>query len=325
MNLVVKPCRIRQSKVDEKTMASDKTVVVEKIWANLQLEGAGRRVVFFEDVTKAIDECNAIDRKKRSVKNPANFMKDLVRKDNASVNWPASLSKARIGGRQRVGQNRVFEFVDFAPDQVEAFPNPYCPHDEMQAVELQSLSLPLASKALGRKDESWLIQVAVGLFVLEQHLATKSSLPVREVVHLQTGVKLANSEIDGLFRAIVERETGVVEHVLLTCEAKQKGERILEHQIVEQIVAASKSVTASISEDEMAVARVVAVALKAVGDQGELYVAEFEPWTIEEAMADEGDLKDLTLASEGLYKLVPPVPGIGFNRPKAKKKRKLVA
>ena len=36
-------------------MASDKTVVVEEIWARLETEGAGRRVVRFDDVTDAHD------------------------------------------------------------------------------------------------------------------------------------------------------------------------------------------------------------------------------------------------------------------------------
>lgn len=302
-------------------MASDKTVVVERIWQTLLAEGQNRKVVYFEDVTAAIEFCNARDHKKRSVKNPANFMKDLIRKDNASGNWPASLCGIRIGGRQRVGSNRVFEFAPYVNGQTEPFPNRYFPAPDMVPIDLQSLSLPLASKALGRKDESWLIQVAVSLCILEQHFALHSELPVREVVHLQTGVKLANSEIDGLFRAIVEVE-GVRTHILVTCEAKQKGERILEHQIVEQVVAAYKSVKSSVLEEDLEVSRIVPVALKAIGEQGEIYVVEFEPWTPDEAAAPEALLKELKLASEALFRLVPPVPGIGF-QPKRRKKKKV--
>ncbi len=304
-------------------MASDKTVVVERIWQMLLAEGQNRMVVFFEDVTAAIEHCNEQDKKNRSVKNPANFMKDLIRKDNASGNWPESLRKSRIGGRQRVGSNRVFEFVPYASGQTEPFPNPYLPTPGTAAVELQSLSLPLASKALGRKDESWLVQVAVSLCVLEQHFAQFSKLPVTEVVHLQTGVKLANSEIDGLFRAILEID-GAQKHILVTCEAKQKGERILEHQIVEQVVAAYKSVKSSVLEEDLDVSLIVPVGLKAIGERGEIYVVEFEPWTPEEAAASEDKLKELKLASEALFRLVPPVPGIGF-QPKRKRKRKKVA
>lgn len=301
-------------------MASDKTVVVARIWDLLQIEGQGRTVVYFEDVKEAIDYCNSLDNKKRSTSNPANFMKDLIRTDSASGNWPQRLCDLRIGGRQRVGLNRVFEFVPFAPGQTEPFPNRYLPNSSMTPVSLQSVSLPLASKALGRKDESWLVQVAVSLRILEQHFALNSSLAVREVVHLQTGVKLANSEIDGLFRAIVEKN-GNRSHILVTCEAKQKGERILEHQIVEQVVAAYKSIKLSSHEEDLDIGQIVPVALKAVGEKGEIYVVEFEPWTPSDAEAPEALLKELKLAAETLFRLVPPVPGIGF-QPKNRKKRR---
>lgn len=302
-------------------MASNKTVVVEKIWQNLQIEGKGRRVVYFEDVLRAIKECNKLDRVKRSQKNPANFMKDLARHDNSSDNWPASLTALRIDGRQRVGDNRVFEFINFAVGQSEPLPNKYYPKAGMVAVPLQSLKLPLASKALGRKDESWLVQVAVALSVLEQHMATVSALPILEVVHLQTGVKLANSEIDSLFRGVLEGQDGEQSHLLLTCEAKQKGERIVDHQIIEQIVAAARSVQLKAIKEELDVQMIVPIAVKAVGDVGEIYVAEFEPWSIGEALEKEDTRKELTLATEALYALRPPVPGIGFAKPKAKKKR----
>ena len=176
---------------------------------------------------------------------------------------------------------------------------------------IQSLSLPLASKALGRRDESWLVQVAVMLNVLEHHFSRCSALDVKELVHLQTGVKLSNSEVDGLFRAIVE-ESGERTHVLVTCEAKQQGERILEHQVVDQIGAAYKSVKKSVPEEELAISLIVPVAIKAIPPEGDIYVVEFHPWTPVEAEAEESAMKDLTVASEGLYRLRPPVPGVGF-------------
>lgn len=304
-------------------MASNKTVVVEQIWENLKAEGKGRRVVFFGDVLAAIEQCNKRDKIKRSKKNPANFMKDLARHDDASRNWPLSLCKERISGRQRVGDDRVFEFIDYEEDQTEPLPNKYFPTSGMQAIKLQSLSLPLASKALGRKDESWLVQVAVALSVLEQHMATISALPILEIVHLQIGVKLANSEIDSLFRAVLDTGKAEPSHILLTCEAKQKGERIVDYQIIEQIIAAAKSVQDRSIKDELDVHSIVPVAIKAVGDEGEIYVAEFEPWTVEDALADEKDIKQLRLASEALYALCPPVPGIGFVRKNSKRRKRV--
>lgn len=299
-------------------MASDKIPVIERIWEVLQAEGHGRMIVYFDDVVQAIQHCNQQDGLSRSAKNPANFMKDLVRSDKASQNWPSSLCAQGIGARQRVGHNRVFEFIQYVEGQTEPFPNRYHPHSGLTPIPIQSVSLPLASKALGRRDESWLIQVAVGLSILEHHFATVSGLPVKELVHLQTGVKLANSEIDGLFRAIIDDDNGGRTHVLVTCEAKQQGERILVHQIVEQIAAATKSVQASVREEELSVSLIIPVAIKAIPPHGDVYVAEFEPWTPEEATADEASMKELELASEALYRLMPPVPGIGFkiNKPR---------
>jgi len=299
---------------------SDKIPVIERIWEVLQAEGEGRTTVYFPDVLKAIEHCNGKDGRDRSVKNPANFMKDLIRKDSASDNWPASLASRRVGGRQRVGENRVFEFRPYDADQEEPFPNIHMPKPDAEATELQSLSLPLASKALGRRDESWLVQTAVGLNVLEHHLCRHSQLDVKELVHLQTGVKLGNnSEVDGLFRAIIEIE-GQRTHVLITCEAKQQGQRILEHQVVEQIAAAYKSVKDSVPEEELSVSLIVPVAIKAIPPNGEIYVVEFEAWTPEEALAEEDAVKDLIVASEGLYRLKPPVPGIGYKPPRPRKR-----
>ncbi|MGQ0589832.1 MAG: hypothetical protein ACT4N8_09920, partial [Sphingosinicella sp.] len=263
--------------------------------------------------------------KKLSSKNPANFMKDLIRSDNASKNWPASLCAQGMGGRQRVGADRVFEFQRYAEGQREPFPNRYFPAPEMEPLQLQSLSMPLASKALGRRDESWLVQVAVGLSVVEHHFATRSKLNVVEFVHLQTGVKLSSSEVDALFRAIVQDENGERSHVLVTCEAKQQGERILDHQVVDQIVAAYKSVKKSVPEDELRISAIVPVAIKAIPPNGDIYVVEFVPWTAAEAEAEETEIKELQPASEGLYRLCPPVPGIGFAPKRPRKRREPAA
>jgi hypothetical protein len=192
----------------------------------------------------------------------------------------------------------------------------------MVARPLQSLTLPLASKALGRRDESWLVQVTVCLSVLEHHFATRSKLSVKEFVHLQTGVKLGNSEVDSLFRAIVEDREGNRLHVLVTCEAKQQGERILDHQVVDQIVAAHKSVKKSVPEEELEVSFIVPVAIKAIPPDGDLYVVEFEPWSPADAEEEEAVIKDLKPASEGLYRLCPPVPGIGYKPPGRRKGNK---
>jgi len=304
-----------------KRKPSDKLPVIERIWHVLGLEGNGRMTVYIQDVVDAIDYCNQKDGKKRSAANPANFMKDIIRKDSASENWPSSLSALRMGGRQRVGMKRVFEFRPYDQDQTEPFPNIHMPKPGMEPVILQSLSMPLASKALGRRDESWLVQTVVSLHVLEHHLARTCTPEMKELVHLQTGVKLGNnSEVDGLFRAIIGQDNQR-EHVLVTCEAKQEGQRILEHQVVEQISSAYKSVMDSVPEDELRIVSIVPVAIKAIPPHGDIYVVVFDAWSPEDALADESAVKDLTVASEGLYRLNPPVPGIGFKPKRPRKKR----
>jgi hypothetical protein len=106
-------------------MASEKIQVIDHLWDMLQHEGAGRRVVTSEDVKAAIEHCNKKFGLKLSTSNPANFMKDVVRSDNASANWPSRLAKMKIGARQRPSGQRVFEFVDFDTNQTEPFPNKY--------------------------------------------------------------------------------------------------------------------------------------------------------------------------------------------------------
>lgn len=299
---------------------SNKTPVIDHLWDMLQAEGQGRRIVTFDDVQLAIAHINAVKKFKKplSVKNPANFMKDIIRNDNASRNWPDRLCKMKIGGRQRVGQDRVLEFVDYVHGQSEPFPNQYAPNPDMTPIPLQSVSLPLTSKILGRQDESWLIQVAVHLNLIEQHFALHDTMKVKEIVHLQVGVKLAGSEVDSLFRAVIERPDRTLGHALITCEAKQKNERILEHQIVEQIVAASASVHRVPDFD---VDYVIPIAIKAIPPKGQVYVVEFKAWSPEEACLPEDQLSDLVVESEALYSFVPPVPGVGFKAPAVRKKR----
>lgn len=299
---------------------SKKTPVIDRLWDMLQEEGKGRLYVTADEVKDAIRLINKAKAysKPLSLNNPANFMKDVVRKDNVTA-WPERLCRMRIGGRQRVGQTRVLEFAPYKPGQTEPFPNRYMPAADMVATQLQSLSMPLASKSLGRKDESWLVQVSVHLNVIEQHFALHDSCKVREITHLQTGVKLGGSEVDSLFRAVIERPDKTLGTALVTCEAKQHGERILEDQIIEQIGAASSSVQSSQAFD---IDLIIPIAIKAIGPNGHIYLVEFKPWTPAQASVPEDKQPELQLASEALYQLVPAVKGVGFypRQTRAKKK-----
>lgn len=292
-------------------MASDKTAVIEYLWHTLSAEG--RDVVTFDDLSKAIHHFRDTAEMRLSANNPANFLKDLLRGSNPSKNWPVSLAEQGITGRQLKGKGRVFQFVPYTDGQTEPFPNPFDAIIDTSPLTLQSVSLPLVTKTLGRVDESWLIQVAVHLRILEAHFVNRSVLEVVELSHLQVGVKLGKSEIDSLYLAVLKIE-GELVRALVTCEAKQANDPIIADQIVQQVVAAFRSV-----ERKLDIELIIPIAIKAVANEGAIKVFEFEPWTLGDATMAEDHLKSLVLSASGLYKLKPPVPGIGFVERTAKK------
>lgn len=296
-------------------MPSKKTPVVEYMFEKLRSEG--RTVAHFQDVANAIRYFREERGLELSDNNPANFMKDLLRGMNASSNWPKSLTDLKITGRQLTGDGRIFEFLPFKDGQTQPFPNPFEPTGDEEEFIVQSLSLPLATKSLGRSDESWLIQVSVWLRILETHFARSSDLRLIEIAHLQNGIKLNRSEIDSLFLGIEEDATGVRSNVLISCEAKQQKDPIIGDQIVRQAVAAFGCV----EDASLDIASVIPTAIKALKDTSAIYVVEFEPWSVDDAFVPEDQRKELIVARSAVYRLVPPVPGVGF---KAKKKPKAI-
>jgi hypothetical protein len=121
-------------------MPSQKTVVVDHLWDVLAAQQ--RRTATFQDVREAIQFCNEKFGNTLKTDNPANFMKDLLRGGNASRNWPERLKQQGITGRQITGEDRIFEFVDYAEGQTEPFPNPFEPQGSEPELVVQSLSMP---------------------------------------------------------------------------------------------------------------------------------------------------------------------------------------
>jgi hypothetical protein len=131
-------------------------------------------------------------------------------------------------------------------------------------------------------------------------------LDFRELTHLQVAVKLGKaSEVDSLFWGVVRPSLGDQYNVVVTCEAKQAKDPLLEDQIVRQVRATFKSV----SPLDLNVSTVVPIGLKSVKG-GKVYVVEFAPWTKDEA--DDPTKNELVAVSRGLYELLPPVPGVGM-------------
>lgn len=279
---------------------SQKPQVIERIYEQLFDPLAGRlsrSMVTNQDVVEAIAWCNEHRGTDLSDKNPANFMKDIIRGAGASGMWPESLHVKRLGGRQVTGDGNVFEFIPYEAGQTEPFPQLFGYHQGVPEHKLQSISIPFASKELGRNDETYLIQVAIKLALVETHFALFSDMKMLEMNHLQIGIKLRLTEVDSMYSATYADAEGEKRQLVVTVEAKKRGQRILADQIVRQVKAA-------FNETPETVGLVVPLALASVG--GGIYVAEFVPTS----RSESDELESLTLAKEVLYKLNPPVKGI---------------
>lgn len=282
-------------------MASDKTAVIKYLFDKFYDPSTGtfsKSVMSLEDVQEAIVACNALDGLKRSARNPANFLKDLVRKKSASTTWPIAISKLRYTGEQRTGSGDSFEFVPFEPNQNEAFPDLFRPNESSLRVALQSVSLPQYARELGRTDEAWLTQTAVNLRVVEHHMATQSDIDVREILHLQMNVKLRATEIDAIYRASLAQEGSRMD-AIITCEAKNQSERILVDQITSQVTSAFETM-----KD---VAVVIPLAIRSVSREG-IQVIEFDAVHRD----DVGKLKKVRYRRDVVYRLIPAVQGISI-------------
>lgn len=285
----------------ESPVPSEKTLVIEYLFEKFfdPLKGEFTKTVMsLVDVQDAIRACRSSHGITLSDRNPANFMKDIVRGYNASNHWPKRLKDMRITAVQRTGEGDVFEFVPYTANQTEPFPDTYKPRPGLPEHAVQSLSMALAAKALGRSDEPWLIQTAVNLRVVETHFAVASPLHVLEITHLQMSVKLRANEIDALFMAVADRKSpGTTHQFIVTCEAKQYNERILDHQVLGQANAALIEVRS--------VDYVVPIGLRAHRGRG-FYLVEFKPVMRETPL----EKRELEVAAEAIYLLKPHVRGV---------------
>jgi hypothetical protein len=295
-----KPLRNEQGESPEQSNRKAEIIraLFEERW-NPQTKQLSNPLVTLAELSDAIKSYN----KQRSTrplsdKNPANFFKDFIRnKRRANKNWPTTIMQSGFTARQVTGAGRCFEFVPLGEGQTEPFPLAAVPgpDESTPRINVETISLPLASRRLGRKDEPWLIQVLVRLRIIETHLALFSSRKVIQVDHLQMNVKLAQSEIDALFLAV---ENGNGTHqTFVTCEAKGRNDDILESQVLEQVRAAFRFPGAT---------HVLPMAVKAFAPS-QIYVVEFVSLTKEEAE----HASSLKIASSAVYVLKPPIKGIG--------------
>lgn len=297
------------------------SILFDRIWpAGVATPIKTPMIVTSDEVVDAIKERNlriaGTGKKKLSDKNPANFLKDFIRKQTCNGNWPPELVARGITARQRYGRGQVMEFVPYRAGDSLPFPDRYDPTPEMRVIEIESLSIPRQARALGRPDEPWLIQIIVSQRIAHTHFAVVSSHQALDLTHLQMSVK-TQPEIDAIYVATIERGGREV-RTLITCEAKQYGERLLEDQIREQVQQAF-SVTSRLSGAD-AIEAVIPVAVKVVQHDigGErvrgIYVVEFSMITRDdfEANFQQDNLHEmpLVLESRAFYRLKPDVEGI---------------
>lgn len=235
--------------------------------------------------------------------NPPAFMKDFLRKRHrANASWPTEIFAAGFTARQLTGEGRNFEFVRILPGQAEPFPSTApVPPKELVPHQISSVSLPLASRRLGRPDEPWLVQVSVRLHLVETYFALFSArkATIRQIDHLQNALKLRRTEIDALFLGTEQIGPNEFREFIVTCEAKRVGEDIISEQILQQIKAVFKL-------RNVVQPFAVPIALKSISPS-RIHLVEYTEVSREQAES----LEALTMVGQAIFELVPAVPGIG--------------
>lgn len=277
-------------------MPSQKTRVIEWLFFNRALyRGSTGRVqketMTMTDIVDGIQATGV----NLSTRNPANFWKDLTRGPNFDASWPASVFQFGYTGSDAIGAvaEAVFSFVPVPVGQSTPFPRGYIASPALiaDATMVQSLSMPVATKALGRRDENWLAQVSARLAVIETHFALFSGLNIREVTFLQTGLKMRSGEVDIAYHL----KDDLDQAWMLAVEAKGMRENIHAPQVLRAAQALAGTPPAA------HVSGIIPFALKVVAPST-LYTVEFEPVA--------AGATTLQLAAEGVIRLVPDVPGI---------------
>ncbi len=303
---------------------SEKPKVIEHLRELYERGELSEGIVTNTDVRQAIIATNA----DLSTANLANFIKDVIRGDNANAIWPASLKTKRISARQRYGETRVFQFVPYAEGQDEPFPDRFPPSDATNVYWVQSASMPFAARRLGRREETWLTQIVVNLRLIETQLSIFSPTlraQVKDVTHLQMGMK-TQPEIDAVFLATltskIKRKSAIDLHMLVTCEAKQLGQRILEDQIREQ-VAKAMQITRKLKSPKIDAVKPMAIKVVkhqfSAGMERAIHIVEFEhidraqydkEWANSSTDQERLYRMPLLRVSDTIYRVMPPISGL---------------
>ena len=137
-----------------------KEYVFEKLFNDRWDPNTGKlskTVVLVSEILQVVQEWNEAhpDSEPKEIGNRYAFFKDFARnKDSANRRWPASILARGYTARQLTGRGASFEFVPLSPGQTIPFTNvvpPPAPSTETHRIE--SVSMPLTSRLLGRDDE----------------------------------------------------------------------------------------------------------------------------------------------------------------------------
>jgi hypothetical protein len=295
-----------------------KTVIIERIFErrwNPETGSLLNDLVTIDDIKNAVD---AFDKNVPKGLKPFGarynvyaFFKDFVRRtSSANRNWPASVLSRGYTARQETGGGRSFRFIKVPAGQVTAFFEPPAAYPRLKGREcrfrIQSLSLDFETRLVGFwGHESWLMQVAVQLKLIQSHLALCSEHNFVEVADLQQNIKQGRAEIDGLFLGRMSSDSPM----LITVEAKGRKDDILETQVAAQVVAVMRN--KNIRKNLPAIARnpedfyILPMAMK-IFDDSVIYIAEYDPVRYE----PNGVISDVRLVGESLCEIIPPVEGI---------------
>lgn len=277
-------------------MPSEKTPVIEHLFFERfdpNTNSVANPEVTLSDVATAIDAVGA----NLSTNNPANFFKDIVRSNSRNDWFPKTVVDLGFTAEQLVGAGRCFQFIALPQGQTTAFSDETPDPDLLERVhEIQSVSLSVPSRRLGRPDEAWLTQVAVRLNLLHTHLALHSSQDIVGLELLQTNVKLGNAEIDAVLLAELGGSQGSSHVALVGCEMKSRTEVLEKEQVLRGATVLAASGRAALGLGEVPV---IPMAIKALG-QGLLWVVEYD-----------SDFPPLRRATEHVYRFRPAVKGIG--------------
>jgi hypothetical protein len=269
-------------------MASKKTLVIENLFFERFDPGSETLtddIVTLEQVSEAIRKWGD----GLSDRNPANFMKDIVRTRTRSQIFPQAVVDAGWTAVQDPGEGNCFRFIELPEGSTTAFARNEPASELLEGPHpVQSLSLPPASRTFGRSDETWLTHVVTNLDLIHTHFGLHSSLEMIGLELLQSNVKLGKAEVDAVYLGTLANRT----NFLVSCEMKGPSEEL----DLDQIERGARQVDATSAAEA---AFIVPVGVQALPG-GLVWIVEFAP-----------SQQPLEKASEGLYQLIPAVEGIG--------------